>query len=104
MHSTIQCFCNVHAVGSIYIYIASLLHINIFTLTDIDECFTGTYTCNGDGEECENLPGSYRCACSKKLNLIKVNGTCVCKYTRHGKARVSVINIFRGCGNMQTAE
>ncbi|XP_028416182.1 uncharacterized protein LOC114539806 [Dendronephthya gigantea] len=43
--------------------------------TDIDECFEGTFNCTGF-EECENLPGSYRCLCPKRLNMIRVNGTC----------------------------
>ncbi|CAB4015195.1 mucin, partial [Paramuricea clavata] len=47
------------------------------TCTDINECLTGDFVCNGVGEECENIPGSYRCACSKRLNMVRVNGTCI---------------------------
>ena len=50
-----------------------------FTLSDIDECFEGNFDCSGL-EECENLAGSYRCLCPKRLNLVSVNGTCQCEY------------------------
>ena len=46
---------------------------------DRDECFEGISNCSGI-EECENLAGSYRCLCPKRLNMIRVNGTCQCKY------------------------
>ena len=54
-------------------------YTHLFIILDINECFTGNFTCNGEGEECENIPGSYRCACSKRLNMVRVNGTCICK-------------------------
>ena len=47
--------------------------------SDIDECFERSFSCSG-AEECQNLAGSYRCLCPASLNMIKVNGTCVCMY------------------------
>lgn len=59
---------------------------------DIDECLTGNFSCNEVGEECENIPGSYRCECSERLNMVRVNGTCICKYP--AKAVVGGFTLF----------
>ncbi|CAB4040311.1 mucin, partial [Paramuricea clavata] len=55
----------------------SLRESDMKSCDDINECLTGDFVCNGVGEECENIPGSYRCACSKRLNMVRVNGTCI---------------------------
>ncbi|XP_046852402.1 uncharacterized protein LOC124445696 isoform X2 [Xenia sp. Carnegie-2017] len=44
---------------------------------DINECLMGSFSCNGTGEVCENLPGGFRCRCSRGLNLVLENGRCV---------------------------
>ena len=48
-------------------------------LLDADECLEGIFNCTGN-EECENLPGGFRCLCPARLNMIRVNGTCTCTY------------------------
>jgi hypothetical protein len=61
-------------------YIVTLFrsHDDTFISLDKDECFEGTYNCSDD-EECDNIAGTYRCLCSRKLNMVRVNGTCQCK-------------------------
>jgi len=45
---------------------------------DINECKTGSHTCNKTTSECENLTGSHRCNCFKGFKKSKKN--CVGQY------------------------
>ena len=51
--------------------------LHVLPLTDVDECFLGTDTCQ---ESCLNNPGSYRCHCREGYTVDTDGSTCVGMY------------------------
>lgn len=50
---------------------------------DVDECQTGVHRC-GDGQTCQNLPGTYRCECQPGYQYDMFRKMCVGMYSRRG--------------------
>ena len=49
--------------------------LNIYFLSDIDECITGDFNCDLTVSTCSNTPGSYTCTCN--TGYTGSNGYCV---------------------------
>lgn len=43
---------------------------------DVDECQTGIHRC-GEGQICQNVPGSYRCNCQTGYQFDAIRQSCV---------------------------
>ncbi|XP_073961333.1 uncharacterized protein [Choristoneura fumiferana] len=44
---------------------------------DINECITGSHTCNNKSETCLNLPGTFKCACKRGYAFNRTGKYCV---------------------------
>ena len=57
-----------------------IIKLLTFLFLDIDECTTGSHTCDSTVSSCLNTEGSYQCSCKNGYQMTR-GGGCMGKYS-----------------------